>query len=418
MAKGSFVSNGQAPGIGPRPRSSRVRKLLRKLHLIVGAITGPIVLIVCLTGSLWVFRSEIKELFGSDRSVEAQERSMMGPLEAKKAGKVLYPDRRVHGVVYGDQEKPLELIFHEEDPEFYRSLYLNPYDGKVIGREDHTTGFFNVVLDGHMSLWLPDDIGEPLVSWAVLIFLLSLLSGLILWWPRSNKERPKRFRLNLLHWRNRTQKRFDLHAVAGLYASAFVLIFAITGLSMGFSWFKEALHDGLGGDGPASFRIPDAGAKGDTDTEQGKAAIEELPQLLRSRYPEAESFEIHYPKKEEQAIYVELSENEGLYYNNDHRFFHPRTLEELEAASIFRPYEQTSLPGRIVRMDYDIHVGAILGLPGKILAFLSSLTIGSLPITGAMLWWTRRKKSKKARSRKARKIHERDRQKRKPLARA
>lgn len=45
-------------------------------------------------------------------------------------------------------------------------------------------------------------------------------------------------------------------------------------------------------------------------------------------------------------------------------------------------------------MNYDIHVGQILGLPGKIIAFLASLICASLPITGFIIWLGRRKKSK------------------------
>jgi uncharacterized iron-regulated membrane protein len=43
-------------------------------------------------------------------------------------------------------------------------------------------------------------------------------------------------------------------------------------------------------------------------------------------------------------------------------------------------------------MNYDIHVGAILSLPGKILAFFASLICASLPVTGFIIWWGRRKK--------------------------
>ena len=51
-------------------------------------------------------------------------------------------------------------------------------------------------------------------------------------------------------------------------------------------------------------------------------------------------------------------------------------------------------------MNYDIHVGAIGGLPGKVLAFLLSAIIASLPVTGFLIWWGRRNKEKKANSKK------------------
>jgi uncharacterized iron-regulated membrane protein len=44
--------------------------------------------------------------------------------------------------------------------------------------------------------------------------------------------------------------------------------------------------------------------------------------------------------------------------------------------------------------NYNIHVGAILGFPGKLLAFFASLVSASLPVTGFMIWWGRKKKKK------------------------
>lgn len=400
-----------------KPRSSRIRKTVRKLHLIVGAITAPIVLIVSLTGALWAFQAEIEGLFEEEWNIEARDAGTIGPLEAEKAAKEVFPERRTHGFVYRGPEEPIEVSFYEKDPEFFRSVYLDPYTGKVLGTEDHTTGFFNVVLAGHMHLWLPERIGGKIVSWGVMLFFLSLLSGLILWWPRNRKEQKKRFRWNMLHWRNLTQKRFDLHAVVGFYALLFALIFAVTGLSMSFTWFAEGLHASMGGDRSAEFRIPKAPSDSSTEQKEG-ARIEELPRLLKRKYPEAESFEVHYRDRKERAIYVEISTEEGLFYNNDYRYYDPGTLEAVDTETIYRPYDKASLPDRILRMNYDIHVGAIFGLPGKILAFFSSLAIGSLPVTGSLLYWLRRKKKKRTRQRKARRILYRSgKKKREPMAR-
>jgi uncharacterized iron-regulated membrane protein len=54
-------------------------------------------------------------------------------------------------------------------------------------------------------------------------------------------------------------------------------------------------------------------------------------------------------------------------------------------------------------MNYDIHVGAIIGLPGKILMFFISLICASLPITGVYIWWGRRNKEKETITSKAKK---------------
>ncbi len=44
--------------------------------------------------------------------------------------------------------------------------------------------------------------------------------------------------------------------------------------------------------------------------------------------------------------------------------------------------------------NYDIHVGQIAGLTGKIIAFLASLISASLPVTGLIIWLGKRKKGK------------------------
>lgn len=396
------------------PRSSPLRRGVRKLHLFVGLLTGPIVLIVGLTGCLWAFQAEIESLFGEKMEVKPEDEALIGPLEARRAAKEVFPDRHTLGLLYGSSDEPVELIFHEENPEFYRSVFLDPYSGELLGTKDHTADFFHFILDGHMYLWLPEPIGGTIVSWGVLLFFINLLSGLFLWWPRNQKERGKRFRLNFLYWRNLTQKRFDLHAVVGSYAFIFATIFATTGLTMSFTWFSEFLHKGMGGEGSTDFRVPEAVSQDPAGTENEEAPIEQLPRLLTNKHPEAESFEIHYPHDKERAIYVELSKDEGIFYNNDYRFYDPRSLEPIPSKTIYGPYKKAPLPDKLMRMDYDIHVGSILGLPGKIIAFLSSLTIASLPVTGTLLWWNRRKKGRKGRQRKARSILQRSKKKRDP----
>ncbi|MCK7554360.1 PepSY domain-containing protein [Chitinophaga sedimenti] len=49
-------------------------------------------------------------------------------------------------------------------------------------------------------------------------------------------------------------------------------------------------------------------------------------------------------------------------------------------------------------MNYDIHVGAIGGLTGKFIAFFASFICASLPVTGFLVWWGRRKKKPAAKS--------------------
>jgi uncharacterized iron-regulated membrane protein len=57
--------------------------------------------------------------------------------------------------------------------------------------------------------------------------------------------------------------------------------------------------------------------------------------------------------------------------------------------------KRLKIADNLIKMNYDIHSEAILGLPGKIVAFLISLFIASLPISGLYIWWGRSKKKAK-----------------------
>ncbi|MBN8855163.1 MAG: hypothetical protein BGO55_24850 [Sphingobacteriales bacterium 50-39] len=51
---------------------------------------------------------------------------------------------------------------------------------------------------------------------------------------------------------------------------------------------------------------------------------------------------------------------------------------------------------KVARSNYDFHTGRIraLGIGSKIIYFLAALMAASLPVTGFLIWWGRRKKSK------------------------
>lgn len=75
-------------------------------------------------------------------------------------------------------------------------------------------------------------------------------------------------------------------------------------------------------------------------------------------------------------------------HNKNHLFY----LKEIETDALYGKYENTKVTDKIMRMSYDIHIGSIAGIPGKIIAFLISLLSASLPITGILLWYGRKYK--------------------------
>ena len=370
------------------------KKFIFQLHKILGLATGLVVFLVAITGCCWTFREEIESLYDDYKKVTPQNKAILTPTEAKTYAEEVFPENTVHGTMFKKDDDAIEVIFYDAEPEFYQSVFLNPYTGKVIQVDNHMTGFFAFILEGHMRLWLPKEIGEQVVGVSILIFILIIISGFFLWVPKKRKNLKQRVKFD---WKKTTRwkrKNFDLHTVVGFYISSLALIIAFTGSMMSYDWLKYVVYISTGGEKEARFIIPEN--EGNQLTDNNVVPMDNLIVKLLKENPEAEGFELHYPNSAQESIYVEVSNSEGLFYDSDFRFFDQNTLEELETPSVFGKYENADVADKIQRMNYDIHIGAIGGIVGKIIAFLVSLIVASLPVTGVLLWYGRNYKKKKA----------------------
>ena len=370
------------------------KKIFFQLHKYLGLVTGIIVFVVAITGCCWAFKEEIESLLDDSVQISLQDQPILTPTQAKTFAKEVFPNQSIHGVLFEHGAQPVEVIFYDAEPEFYQSVFLNPYSGEVIEVKDHMSGFFAFILKGHIRMWLPKEIGEQLVSASVLIFLLIIISGIVVWFPKKRKNLDQRLKFK---WKKTTKwkrKNYDLHAITGFYICSLAFVLAFTGSVISYNWLKYVVYKSIGGEKEARFIIPDNNSAPPKLVAQEKP-IDRLIVKLMKESPNAVSYELHYPHDENESIYVELANSEGLYYNNEYRFFDQHTLEEIETPGIYGKYKDAKLSDKVLRMNYDIHIGAIGGIAGKILAFIISLLTASLPVTGFLMWYGRNYKKKK-----------------------
>ena len=360
--------------------------------MYLGLATGLVVFFVSLTGALWAFNEELSALFTpTEEEIPISNAPLISLTRAKEIALSVFPDKTVHGVEFSQEpNKAIEVIFYQSKPTpFYSTVALHPYTGEILHVEDHKKGFFAFVMRGHRFLWLPQAIGSQIVGWSTFIFLFMLITGVILWWPKNKKATRQRF---LFNWKSTTKwrrKNFDLHSIVGFYASLFLFLIVLTGSVMAFRWMGYLVYKGVGGAKDTFFMIPN-----NNSGSVQKSAMDDLILLVKDKYPTAESFEIHFPAADTTSLYVEISFDNSVHYNNDYRFYDQQTLEEIPVNTLYGAYENTDASDKFSRMNYDIHVGSILGFPGKLIACLLSLISASLPITGFMVWWGRKKKKK------------------------
>jgi uncharacterized iron-regulated membrane protein len=207
-------------------------RILWRWHFYAGLVCIPFVLWLACTGCIYLFRPQIEawidrdlvrlERTGqpatADAIVDAAIASVPG---SKLVGVVLaeHPDEAARVVVaaHGDR---IRVYLH---PDTLAVLKAVPEDGRF---ERVTSKLHGELLIGKAG----SVIVELAASWAIVM----ILTGLYLWWPRQARG------LAGVLWPRIGQgaQRFwrDLHAVTGVWVSAFALFLLVTGLPWAFVW--------------------------------------------------------------------------------------------------------------------------------------------------------------------------------------
>ena len=369
----------------------KFKKSIGRIHLWLGLSSGLLVFIIAITGCIYAFQEEIQNLTQPYRLVEHQKLPVLPPSKLRAIAEKELPGKKIHAVLYAKPGKAAQAIFYNADPQYYFLVYLNPFSGKVLKVKDAQAGFFPFILDGHFYLWLPHEVGQPVVATATLVFLVMLISGLMLWWPKNKKATKQRFSIKWsARWR---RKNYDLHNVLGFYATWIAIILAVTGLVWGFEWFAQGYYKLAGGEKSLLYTEPKSNA---TFVYQSNIpAIDRLYTRVRLQNPTAEVLEVHIPQTSSSPIEVSINPDDETYWQTEYRYFDQCTLEELSVGHIYGKSANATVADNLMRMNYDIHTGAVIGLSGKIIAFFASLIVASLPITGFYIWWGRKQKDKK-----------------------
>ena len=358
------------------------------LHRWLGFISGLVVFIVSITGCIFCFQDEIQDTVHAWRKVTPVEKPYIAPSALKKIALSKYPEATSNYMYYFGADRPAMIIASVPKIGF-TDIYLNPYTGQFLHAEGAKENFFTVVEYIHLYLLLPDKIGSMVVGISAIAFVFIMVMGIILWWPKRKSDRKRSFTIK---WNGRWRRvNYDLHNVLGFYAAAIGIVLAITGLGVDFEWMDKAIYKtaNLGKTYTNETQI----FKSDSVF---KASINALPAVdqaflsTKRLSPKAEMFLIYTDDSKAGIVGVTAYANSLRYGNNDSYMFDKYSGKILHQLL----NSQKSLGLKLNDLNYDIHVGQALGLFGKIMAFLASLICASLPVTGFIIWWGKRNKSK------------------------
>ena len=228
----------------------------------------------------------------------------------------------------------------------------------------------------HLRLAFRDknDLGKSIMSWAGVILLIILPSGLILWWKQKRasvrwKEKPR------LVW-------FDLHSLIGIIVFSFLMISAFTGVIIGFESKTTPMLYSITGTKPTP--MPDI----KITAPPGAKPIppDSALQIARHALPGVSPF------------FITAASGTDAY-NVRCRYPEDRTpggrsmviLEPYSGKVLYAEGSRTAPAGtRLKVINRSIHTGDIFGMFSKILMSLVSLALGFQVISGLRMWWLRK----------------------------
>jgi len=373
-------------------------------HLWLGLASGLIVLLLGITGCIFVFNQEITNWQRHDVMYVARPETRPLPATAlwKSTQQAIGKTGTITNLtVYTDPGKSYifhcykfggENLFYYDNITEYIDVYVNPYTGKVLGIYDEELDFFIFIKALHWSLLMKESVGQTITGWATFIFVIMLITGIILWWPKNKAARRQRF---WFKWKDTTRwrrKNYDLHNIFGFYIAIVALIIAFTGMVWAFTWFQSLVYVAASGSitPPVQLASKSVISKNDKDLALNNALL-----LALRANAGADNVSLGKPADSLAPIDIYISQNEGTYYESHQMQFDQYTGKLIAQ----RKHSDKNFGEQVITANYDIHVGAILGVPGKILAFVASFISAMLPVTGFIIWRGRtNKKEAKAKA--------------------
>jgi Uncharacterized iron-regulated membrane protein len=296
------------------------------------------------------------------------------------------------------------------------SLYVDQYTGEVKGKSERS-GFFMFMF--RMHRWLLDSMnpgnegifwGKMIVGVSTLLLVFVLISGIVIWWPRTRKALKNSLKITATKgWRRFW---YDLHVAGGMYALIFLLAMALTGLTWSFPWYRTAFYKVFG------VEVQQRAAQGheqksDAQKRNTKLAAHrekkregnEVRKGERSRRPENNHSDMYsvtspfvywqeiYDKlRRQNPEYKQISISSGTASVSFNRFGNQRASDRYSFNTDNGEFTETSLyqhqdkSGKIRGWIYSVHVGNWGGMFTRILTFIAALLGSALPLTGYYLW--------------------------------
>lgn len=355
----------------------RTRTALVTLHLWIGLLVAPTLIVLGCTGAVLVLEDPMLDRLaaavtvvtpaGSPRSLDEWLASVWRTYpDAKPLGVQLPPDAR--------HTAALTVALPNREP---TAVFVDPYTARVLGTDGDQPQFFRRVRQLHRQL-LAGNGGALVVAVSALALVVLALTGPFVWWPRRRTG---------VRWRRRGWRRtLDLHATFGAVSWSFLLAFAITGVIVHWDDATQKLIAAV--TGTPSPRPPSTNTPAVCDVPA--LGLDRLLAAGAGALPGARPTAIQLPRQGQSLARVTLKFPEDHTPNGRSMAL----IDPCTGVVTFTIDTRRAPLAYLIPREWnrEIHTGDIFGWPTRVLALLFSLALPALAITGPVVWLGRRRR--------------------------
>lgn len=376
---------------GERPPSSARawRRVWLRLHLYLGLSVGALLVVVGLTGSALVFMNELDAWLNPDLltvAVPSESGAVHRPMAeiVAAAERAVEANSRIVAIMGPHGHQGVFSVSFEEPTKIQRRVIVDPYRATVTGvrtfaRTDVVPAYLiEAIFQLHFTL-LSGETGQTILAIGALLLLVSIVTGLILWWPLTR------------HWRQAFAIRcpthpvrltFDLHKTFSLYTCLVLSAVLLSGISMNLNkpfvrvtqWFSPTTRD-----------VPGRLVSG---ADAGRSPIGPVRayEIATSRYPGGDLYGIFPPSKPTGVYLVSHRRVPGLSAFGSERWV---AIDQYSGAvlAVRAPDTRRTAGETFLAWQWPLHSGQAFGMTGRLLVLASGLASLVIYVTGVLMWW-------------------------------
>ena len=386
-----------------------MKVFFRRIHLYLGLAAGLVIMICCLTGAILVFQKELEQAFNKERYF-VQDVGNKLSLDSLVGGvKRVYPTAKINTVkAYADNKRTTEINVSIAENKLSQkapvaqpgaeqrpttlTAFVNPYSGEVVELYNSRQGFFYNTMALHR--WLlgsNNGPGKIITGVATLIFLIILVTGIILWWPKTKNILKQRLKLKTTAGWKRLNH--DLHIVLGFYSSIFLFVFAFTALAWSFEWFNKGIYKVTA----SSMKAPEV-PKSTFSGSKKPISFDLAYSVALEKFANKDFYTIAAPKDSVGAINITGLDKDAVHETATDVIYLDQYSGNVLGQYLF---SDRNLGAQVRASFRPVHVGSIWGTTSKIIALIVCILGTTFPITGVIMWINRTRKKKTTIAKKA-----------------